>query len=69
MLGKFQEDELPSNYDLALGFLQVFDIILNISQVSNDVLFKELQKQDKEYLEKIIKQNEEIIKLLKNKEG
>ena len=69
MLGKFQEDELPSNYDLALGFLQVFDIILNISQVSNDVLFKELQKQDKEYLEKIIKQNDEIIKLLKNKEG
>lgn len=69
MLGKFQEDELPSNYDLALGFLQVFDIILNISQVSNDVLFKELQKQDKEYLEKIIKQNAEIIKLLKNKEG
>ena len=69
MLGKFQEDELPSNYDLALGFLQVFDVILNISQVSNDVLFKELQRQDKEYLEKIIKQNEEIIKLLKNKEG
>lgn len=69
MLGKFQEDELPSNYDLALGFLQVFDIILNISQVSNDVLFKELQRQDKEYLEKIIKQNDEIIKLLKNKEG
>ena len=69
MFGKFQEDELHSNYDLALGFLQVFDVILNISQVSNDVLFKELQKQDKEYLEKIIKQNEEIIKLLKNKEG
>lgn len=54
-----------SNYDLALGFLQVFDVILNISQVSNDVLLKELQKQDKEYLEKIIEQNEEIIKLLK----
>lgn len=69
MLGKFQEDELSSNYDLALGFLQVFDVILNISQVSNDVLFKELQKQNKEYLQKIISQNEEIIKLLKNKEG
>ena len=69
MLGKFQEDELPSNYNLALGFLQVFDVILNISQVSNDVLFKELQKQNKEYLQKIISQNEEIIKLLKSKEG
>lgn len=60
MLGKYQEDE-PNNYDLALGFLQVFDVILNISQVSNDVLFKELQKQDKEYLEKIIEQNKTII--------
>lgn len=50
-----------SNYDLALGFLQVFDVILNISQVSNDVLLKELQKQDKEYLEKIIEQNKTII--------
>lgn len=62
------ENETPNNYDLALGFLQVFDVILNVSQVSNDVLFKELQNQNKEYLEKIIKQNEEIIKLLK-KEG
>lgn len=43
MLGKYQ-DEGPNNYDLALGFLQVFDVILNISQVSNDVLLKELQK-------------------------
>lgn len=51
----------PSNYDLALGFLQVFDVILNISQVSNDVLFKELQRQDKEYLDKIIEQNKTII--------
>ena len=63
MLGKSDE---PSNYDLALGFLQVFDVILNLNQVSNDVLLHELQKQNKEYLSKIVKQNEEIIKLLKN---
>ena len=55
MLGKFQEDNIPNNYDLVLGFLQVFDVLLNVSQVSNDVLLKELQKQNKEYLEKIIK--------------
>lgn len=54
-------NDKPSNYDLALGFLQVFDVILNISQVSNDVLLKELQKQDKEYLGKIIEQNKIII--------
>lgn len=65
MLGRYQEE--PSNYDLILGFLQIFDVLLNFSQVSNDVLLKELQKQNKEYLEKITKQNNEIIELLKNK--
>lgn len=62
------KNEEITNYDLALGFLQVFDVILNISQVSNDVLLKELQRQDKEYLEKIIEQNERIIKLLEEKD-
>lgn len=45
---------------------QMLDYNLNVTQTSNDVLFKELQKQNKQYLEKIIKQNEEIIKLLKD---
>jgi len=45
---------------------QMLDYNLNVTQTSNDVLFKEIQKQNKEYLEKIIKQNEEIIKLLKD---
>lgn len=67
MRGKYLDDEL-SNYDLVLGFLQVLDVMLNINQVSNDVLFKELQRQDKEYLEKIIEQNETIIELLSNKD-
>jgi len=43
---------------------QILDYNLNVTQTSNDVLFKELQKQNKEYLEKIVKQNEEIIKKL-----
>ena len=55
------------NYELLFGFLQVIDLILNVSQTSNDELMKELQQQDKTYLSKIIKQNEEIIKLLKEK--
>lgn len=56
-----------SDYDLILGFFQVIDLLLNVSQVSNDTLLKELQEQDRNYLSKIIKQNEEIIKLLKEK--
>jgi hypothetical protein len=55
-----------TNYDLALGFLQVFDVLLNVSQVSNDVILKELQKQNALYLETIIAQNKKILELLNN---
>lgn len=51
----------PSNFDMYLGVLQLYDVLLNISQVSNDVILNELQKQNKEYLTKIIEQNEIII--------
>ena len=49
------------NYDMAMGFLQIFDVLLNLNQVSNDTLLEELQRQNKEYLEKIVRQNETII--------
>ena len=55
------------NNELLFGFLQVIDLILNVSQTSNDELMKELQQQDRKYLSKLIKQNEEIIQLLKAK--
>lgn len=58
-------NNLPSEYDLFLGFLQIYDLLLNLNQTSNDTIMHELQKQNKEYLSKIIKQNEEIINLLK----
>lgn len=51
----------PSNFDMYLGVLQLYDVLLNISQVSNDVILNELQKQNKEYLTTIIEQNETII--------
>ena len=51
----------PSNYDLVLGFLQVFDLLLNLNQVSNDDILKELQHQDNEYLNKIIEGQENIV--------
>lgn len=53
------------NNELLFGFLQVIDLILNVSQTSNDEIMKELQEQDRKYLSKIIKQNQEIIQLLK----
>ena len=62
----------PSNYDLAIGFLQVFDLLLNVSQSSNDDILKELQHQDNEYLDKIIDNQLKIIeqndKILSNQD-
>lgn len=54
------------------NWLQIFSFILNVSQTSNDEIFKHLLNQDKIldeqiniYLKKIIEQNQEIINLLK----
>ena len=48
--------------------LQLYSIDLIIKDYKNTDLMQELQKQDSEYLEKIIEQNNEIIKLLKGGE-
>ena len=40
---------------------QIYDLALNLKQVSNDELMKELELQDKLYLTKCIEQNEYII--------
>lgn len=62
----------PNNYDLALGFLQVFDVLLNVSQVSNDELLNQLQHQDRDYLGKIVSNQLKIIeqndKILSNQD-
>lgn len=54
--------EKPSDFELFVGLLQACDLVLNSSQVSNDRLLQELERQNKEYLTKIIEQNETIIK-------
>ena len=40
---------------------QIYDVALNLKQVSNDEIMKELESQDKIYLTKCIEQNEKII--------
>ena len=44
--------------------LQMLSLEILFEDFNNKDLMQELQRQDKEYLEKIIKQNDEIIKLL-----
>lgn len=55
----------------SLDILTVFSVILQImgyqqdkQQVSNDILLKELQRQNSEYLEKIISNEKEILQSL-----
>ena len=48
--------------------LQALSLEILFRDYNNSDLMGELQRQDKEYLEKIIEQNNEIIKLLKGSE-
>lgn len=45
--------------------LQALSLQILFEDFNNSDLMQELQKQDSEYLEKIIKQNEEIVSLLR----
>lgn len=63
------------NNNIALIFLNTLANITQLESykllqqdINNTDLMQELQKQDKEYLEKIIQQNEKIIELLERRE-
>ena len=57
---------------LLANIVQIFNYIENSQQTSNDQILLELQKQNQDYLEKIVKQNEKIIErlqiIIQNKE-
>lgn len=57
---------MNNNYvdNLSLVF-QTLSLILLFKDYNNSDLMQELQNQDTNYLEKIIKQNDEILELLK----
>ena len=73
-------DDFFNRWAIITGIIQLMDYSLNVKQVDNDTILqhlnmqdrvlenqnKELQKQTNEYLEKIVKQNEEIIRKLNN---
>ena len=60
---------MRNNLDLTSLILQLYSVILLLQDFNNSDLMTELYKQDSEYLEKIIKQNKEILEILKRKEG
>ena len=53
--------------DMASLVLQIYNLVLLMQDFNNTDLMQELQKQDTQYFEKIIKNQEEILKLLKER--
>ena len=57
-----------NNLDFGSFILQLYNLVLLLQDYNNTDLMGELQKQDKQYFEKIINQNNEILEILKRKE-
>jgi hypothetical protein len=60
---------MRNNLDLTSLILQLYSLILLIQDYNNSDLMQELQNQDNNYLQKIIKQNEEILTLLRKEDN
>lgn len=58
---------MNSNVDLGSFILQLISLEILFKDFNNSDLMNELQRQDSYYLEKIVKQNEEILKILKER--
>ena len=58
---------MRNNIDITSLILQVYSLILLMQDYNNSDLMRELERQDSEYLEKIIQQNEKIIELLERR--
>ena len=59
---------MRNNLDEASLILQLYSLILLIKDFNNTDLMRELQKQDTQYFEKIIKNQEEILTLLRKED-
>lgn len=59
---------MRNNLDMASLILQVYNLILLMQDFNNTDLMQELQKQDTQYFEKIIKNQEQILNLLRKED-
>ena len=58
---------MRNNLDVTSLVLQIYNLILLMQDFNNSDLMQELQNQDSNYLQKIIKQNDEILSILKER--
>lgn len=56
-----------NSIDITSLVLQIYNLILLMQDFNNADLMQELQKQDNEYFQKIIKNQEEILNILKER--
>lgn len=59
-------DQFFDGLSIYTAILQLLTIQIASHDATNNDLMQELQKQDKQYFDKIIEQNEQIISLLKD---
>ena len=60
---------MRNNLDETSLILQLYSLILLIRDFNNTDLMRELQKQDTQYFDKIIKNQEEILNLLRKEDN
>lgn len=60
----YRNDRFFDDLNIYTTVLQLITMMIASNDATNSDLMQELQKQDNEYLEKIIEQNNRIIKLL-----
>ena len=60
---------MRNNLDTTSLILQLYSLILLIQDYNNSDLMQELQKQDTQYFERIIKNQEEILTLLRKEDN
>lgn len=56
---------MPNSVDISSLVLQILSLQILMRDYNNTDLMQELQKQDSEYFEKILQQQEEILTILK----
>ena len=60
---------MRNNIDTTSLILQVYSVILLLQDYNNSDLMQELHLQDEKYLKTIIKQNEQILTLLRKEDN
>jgi len=63
-----RNEQFYDNLALYAAALQMIDVFLLLGEASNNDIMEALQQQNKEYMEKIIYQNNRILRILSEKD-